>query len=212
MITMTATMNSNRALARAAAIFLLAVSGCDKQKDEAPAQAVLPEPTPPPVASAAPSPVPTPTPEPVVPPRVGLAKEVPPGVIEGGWEAGGKCNVEAVDATVFRAQPATLKGGAHALLAGWALDPKGTTAPDAVSFRFSSPKAGQFYGVASRRFVREDVNKSNPVEAKATAESGFEFAFDTDQLPEGTYSVTTVMQVGDKFYICDNGRKVTRLP
>jgi hypothetical protein len=208
---MTATMNSNRSRVCASAMFLLAISGCDKDKDVPPAQATNPEPSPPPVASAAPSPVPTPTPEPAVPARVGLAKDLPPGATEGALEPGGKCNLEVLDGMVLREQPATLKGGAHALLAGWALDAAGTVAPDAVSLRFSSPKAGPFYGVASRRLVRDDVNQTNPVVARATAESGFEFAFDADQLPEGTYTVTIVMKVGDKFYICDNGRKVTRV-
>jgi hypothetical protein len=207
MTTTTVTMNSNRSLLCASAILLLAISGCDKQKDVPPAQA---EPSPPPAASAAPSP--TPTPEPAVPARVGLAKDLPPGVTEGAWEPGGKCNLEVLDGVVLSGQPATLKGGAHALLAGWALDAAGTVAPDAVSLRFSSPKAGPFYGVASRRLVRDDVNQTNPVIARATAESGFEFAFDADQLPEGTYSVTIVMKVADKFFTCDNGRKLTRVP
>jgi len=151
-------------------------------------------------------------PEPALAARVGLQRGAPPAVTPSAWKAGGKCNIEALDGAAFDGPPLVLKKGAHARIAGWALDPEGTVTPDVVHLRFSSPTAGEFYGTASKRSVRDDVNRTYPVRAKASAESGFELAFGTDELPAGSYALTTVMQIGSEVFICDNGRKVTRVP
>jgi hypothetical protein len=47
--------------------------------------------------------------------------------------------------------------------------------------------------------------------AQAGVRSGYEVEFDSEQLPEGVYALTTVMQFRGTTYICDNGRKVTRV-
>jgi hypothetical protein len=180
--------------------FILFLAGAACERKEPPREASPKALAPPAASSAAP------------PARIGLQKSAPPGVTPDAWKAGGKCNIEAVDGVVFDGKPLALKNGTHATLTGWALDPEGTAAPDVVHVRLSSPAAGEFYGSPTRRFVREDVNQSNPVQAKPSAQSGFELSFDADQLPEGSYAVTTVMQIGREVYVCDNGRKVTRLP
>lgn len=127
----------------------------------------------------------------------------------GRWIAGGKCNLEYMDGVKLEGTAVSLKSGVRATVSGWALEPAGRLAPDSVLVRFSSPTAGEYYGAASRRLARADVNTAHGLGPNA-AQSGFELAFDSDQLPEGAYRLTTVMLIGDKTYVCDNGRSVTR--
>jgi hypothetical protein len=192
-----------------AGISLLSLVACDKQRDEPPAQVALPEPTPPPAASTAEPAAAVPSPVPTAPVRVGVAKGSPGGFVVDGWVAGGQCNIESVGQPSNGSKPMILKNGVHTSVIGWALDPEGKTIPDAVHIRFLS-KEGDYYGTVAKRLVRDDVNSTHPVQSK-TVQSGIEMEFDTDQLPLGNYTVTMVMLFGDKAYICDNGRKVTRV-
>jgi hypothetical protein len=202
-------MKSGVKLALVGASSFLSAVGCDKHRDEPPQQVAIPEPTPPPPAPpAAADPAPAHEPTPAAPTRVGVAKGVPDGVVVDGWLAGGQCNIEVISEPVTNA-PLAIKSGLHSKVIGWALDPTGATVPDTVHVRFLSPATGDYYGTAAIRVVRDDVNSTRPV--GKTAKSGFELAFDTDQLPVGSYAVTTVMVFGDKTYICDNGRKVKRV-
>ena len=188
---------------------LLFVAACDRQKGE-PLPVVRPEPPRPAVLAA--GPLPAASSALAAPPAhsgTGIAKAVPPGIVEGVWEAGGKCNLEGIDGSAFAGKPLGLKGGLRAKITGWALDSQGAGAPDSVHLRFSSPDSGEYYCTAAERTVRDDVNSVHHVRSK-TALSGFEATLDSDQLPEGTYGVTTVMRFGERTLICDNGRKVKR--
>jgi hypothetical protein len=166
------------------------VTACDPSRDEPPPRKSAP------AADA-------------IPVRPGVAKGPPAGVVSDSWIADGKCNLEAVNGVLVGSEPAILRGSAQMVVSGWALDPTGKTPPDAVHVRFSSPIAGDYYGTASKRLIREDVNTT--FGAQAGVRSGYEVEFDSEQLPEGVYALTTVMQFRGTTYICDNGRKVTRV-
>src|SRR5262249_15202369 len=157
-------------------------AGCDRHRDDPPPPAELPAPTPPPAESAPPPP--TASAPPVAPPRVGVAKGAPDGVVADHWTAGGQCNIESINQAAT-GRPITRKAETPPRSVVWARDPKGTKVPVAVPVRFFSSTTGDFYGPASKRFVRDDVNAKFSVEPK-TATSGFEMEFDSDQLPAGT--------------------------
>jgi hypothetical protein len=142
--------------------------------------------------------------------RDGVTKGAPPQVAVGSWIPGGKCNLEYLDGVKLEADAVPLRSGVRATISGWALEPAGKVAPDQVFVRFSSPAAGEYYGAASRRLVRDDVNATLGLGANAV-QSGFELAFEADQLPEGAYRLTTVMLLAGKTYVCDNGRAVNRV-
>lgn len=199
--------------ARAAPVgFLLAllplVAACDPSRDEPPpkAPACKPAPACPPCQAGAPLGAGSAN---DAPSRAGVTKGAPTGIAVEHWIAGGLCNLERLGNTVLGSEPVRLGASVRTSLTGWALDPAGKLSPELVYVRFSSPSAGDYYGAATKRLVRDDVTASYDVTDRSTR-SGFEVEFDSGQLPEGTYLLTTVMQAGGKSYVCDNGRKLTR--
>jgi hypothetical protein len=139
--------------------------------------------------------------------RLTVAQGAPDGVVVDRWVAGGKCNIETINEPAG-ATNIVVKSGVPMKVSGWALDPKGTKTPDAVHVRFLSPAAGDYFGTVTNRFSRDDVNTQYHMETGS--KSGFSLDFSSDLLPAGSYSVTLVMLFGEKAYVCDNGRKVTR--
>jgi hypothetical protein len=200
-------MKSTRVGSFLGMVAVAGVYGCDKHRDEPPAQAQEPA-----------APAPTPAPPPAAPasasaaaeaPAPVVAKKPPEGVVPDRWVAGGRCNIENINGPAQPNAPFVVKSGTHVKVTGWALDAKGSKLPDAVHVRFSSPTEGDYYGTVTNRLIRDDVNRDYHVQPK-DVKSGFELEFEADQLPPGSYSAILVIAVGDKTYVCDNGRKVTR--
>ena len=180
--------------------------GCDRKKNDAPAERVAP-PAEAPRLPVPPAPVPTPA----APAKPAVTKTLPPGIVFGQWIAGGKCNLEYINDTLAQAAPIQVKVGTPLKMMGWGYDAVGKKLADAVHVRFASTSGSSYYGTAGTGLPREDVKKTQNLDAKSLA-SGFELRAELGELVPGEYQLTVLLRSGDKTYICDNGRKLQVVP
>jgi hypothetical protein len=180
--------------------------GCDRKKNDAPAERVAP----PVEAPRIPGPT-TPASTATAPAKPAITKTVPSGVVVDGWIAGGKCNLEYINGTIAQAAPIPVKVGTPLKIVGWGYDGAGKKLADAVHVRFASTAGGSYYGTAGTGIPRDDVKKTQNLDAKSVA-SGFELNADLGELAPGEYSLTLLLRSGEKTYICDNGRKLQVVP
>jgi len=203
-------MEPAQALRRAIVIGIVACLpsslGCDRKKNDAPAERVAP----PVEAPRIPAPS-APAPTANAPAKPAVTKTVPSGVVVDGWIAGGKCNLEYINGTLAQAAPVPVRVGTPLKIVGWGYDAVGKKLADAVHVRFASTGGGSYYGTAGTGIARDDVKKTQNLDAKSVA-SGFELNADLGDLAPGEYALTLLIRSGEKTYICDNGRKLQVVP
>lgn len=118
------------------------------------------------------------------------------------------CNLEAMGAVRFGAQPMSLNPGGKGAFAGW-IDASGLTQP-AYWLRFDDQSASHYFQVPVKLTLqRSDVAATHP---GAPLVSGFDVSLPIGGLPDGKYHIYLATTVGDVVYVCDNGRYVTVAP
>lgn len=130
------------------------------------------------------------------------------GVKVSDWQAGGKCNIEYINGTIWDNHPYAVGREGGLILTGWTLDESKERLPDSVIIRFTDiDSKKEFFSKAQIGIKRPDVQAHFNLSTKLVA-SGFRLITYVQDIALGEYDITLLTVYPDCAYICSNGRKI----
>jgi hypothetical protein len=122
--------------------------------------------------------------------------------------AGGRCNIERANGTVFSGQPVPVSKASPMSLGGWIADVDAKSVPSAFDLRLVNTGDSRTWKLALHASdPRTDVQTLLGGDA-AFATTGFAEEFDIANLPDGTYRAYLVFEKNGVAIACDNGRAI----